>query len=145
MPKKILLLLVKRDGKFTNVVVTGSGHIISADEPEPVGGDNSGPTPYDFLLAALGACKSMTMRMYANHKGFKLDRAEVRLSHSKIHAEDCAECETKKGKVDHIETEINITGDLTEEERQKIFEIAEKCPVHKTITGEIIIDATLKD
>ncbi len=133
------------DGKFTNVVVTGSGHIISADEPEAVGGDNSGPTPYDFLLAALGACKSMTMRMYANHKGFKLDRAEVRLSHSKIHAEDCAECETKKGKVDHIETEINITGDLTEEERQKIFEIAEKCPVHKTITGEIIIDATLKD
>ncbi|MDG1021650.1 MAG: bifunctional alpha/beta hydrolase/OsmC family protein [Emcibacteraceae bacterium] len=133
------------DGKFTNVVVTGSGHIISADEPEPVGGDNSGPTPYDFLLAALGACKSMTMRMYANHKGFKLDRAEVRLSHSKIHAEDCAECETKKGKVDHIETEINITGDLTEEERQKIFEIAEKCPVHKTITGEIIIDTTLKD
>jgi uncharacterized OsmC-like protein/alpha-beta hydrolase superfamily lysophospholipase len=133
------------DGKFTNVVVTGSGHIISADEPESVGGDNSGPTPYDFLLAALGACKSMTMRMYANHKGFKLDRAEVRLSHSKIHAEDCAECETKKGKVDHIETEINITGDLTEEERQKIFEIAEKCPVHKTITGEIIIDTTLKD
>ena len=133
------------DGKFTNVVVTGSGHIISADEPEAVGGDNSGPTPYDFLLAALGACKSMTMRMYANHKGFKLDRAEVRLSHSKIHAEDCAECETKKGKVDHIETEINITGDLTEEERQKIFEIAEKCPVHKTITGEIIIDTTLKD
>lgn len=133
------------DGKFTNVVVTGSGHIISADEPEAVGGDNSGPTPYDFLLAALGACKSMTMRMYAEHKGFNLDRTEVRLSHSKIHAEDCAECETKKGKVDHIETEINITGDLTEEERQKIFEIAEKCPVHKTITGEIIIDATLKD
>lgn len=133
------------DGKFTNLVVTGSGHIISADEPEAVGGDNSGPTPYDFLLAALGACKSMTMRMYAEHKGFNLDRAEVRLSHSKIHAEDCAECETKKGKVDHIETEINITGDLTEEERQKIFEIAEKCPVHKTITGEIIIDATHKD
>jgi len=133
------------DGKFTNVVVTGSGHIISADEPEAVGGDNSGPTPYDFLLAALGACKSMTMRMYAEHKGFNLDSAEVRLSHSKIHAEDCAECETKKGKVDHIETEISITGDLTEEERQKIFEIAEKCPVHKTITGEIIIDATLKD
>lgn len=133
------------DGKFINAVVTGSGHIFSADEPESVGGNNSGPTPYDLLLAALGACKSMTMRMYADHKGFNLDRAEVKLSHSKIHAEDCEECETEKGKVDHIDTEITITGDLTQEERQKIFEIAEKCPVHKTITGEIIIDASLKD
>lgn len=133
------------DGKFTNVVVTGSGHIFSADEPQSVGGDNSGPTPYDLLLAALGACKSMTMRMYANHKGYNLDRAEVKLSHSKIHAEDCSECETEKGKVDHIDTEINITGDLTSEERQKIFEIAEKCPVHRTITSEIIIDAKLQD
>ena len=132
------------DGKFINAVVTGAGHILKADEPESVGGDNTGPTPYDFLLAALGACKSMTMRMYANHKGYNLGRAEVRLSHSKINAEDCAECETEKGKVDHIETEITITGDLTDEERQKIFEIAEKCPVHKTITGEIIIDAKLK-
>lgn len=85
------------------------------------------------------------MRMYADHKGFNLDRAEVKLSHSKIHAEDCEECETEKGEVDHIDTEITITGDLTQEERQKIFEIAEKCPVHKTITGEIIIDASLKD
>lgn len=132
-------------GKFTNAVVTGSGHFLSADEPQSVGGDDTGPTPYDLLLAALGACKSMTMRMYADHKGFKLDTAEVRLTHQKIHADDCAQCETETGKVDHIEADITISGDLTPEERQKIFEIAERCPVHKTITNEVIIKANLKD
>jgi len=131
-------------GKFTNMVVTGAGHSISADEPPSVGGDDTGPTPYDLLLAALGACKSMTMRMYADRKGYKLDRAEVRLSHDKIHAEDCEQCETAAGKVDQIKAEIMITGDLTEDERQKIFEIAERCPVHKTITSEIRIEAELK-
>jgi uncharacterized OsmC-like protein len=131
-------------GKFTNAIVTGSGHLMNADEPPSVGGTDTGPTPYDLLLAALGACKSMTMRMYANHKGYNLDHAEVRLSHDKIHAEDCENCDTKNGKVDHIQAEISISGDLTDEERQKIFEIAEKCPVHRTITSEIIIDAHLK-
>ena len=81
--------------------------------------------------------------MYAEHKGYKLERAEVRLSHDKIHAEDCEKCETKQGKVDQIVTDITISGDLTAEERQKIFEIAERCPVHKTLTGEIIIKANL--
>jgi uncharacterized OsmC-like protein len=131
-------------GKFTNAIVTGSGHFMTTDEPAKVGGDDTGPTPYDLLLSALGACKSMTMRMYAEHKGFKLDHAEVRLSHDKIHAEDCAACETQKGKVDRIQADITIEGDLTEEERQKIFKIAERCPVHKTITSEIIIEANLK-
>lgn len=132
-------------GKFTNTVITGSGHVLSADEPPSVGGDDTGATPYDLLLAALGACKSMTMRMYADRKGFKLDRAEVRLSHDKIHAEDCEQCETETGKVDQIKADITITGDLSEEERQKIFEIAERCPVHRTISSEIIIEAELKD
>jgi len=134
-----------RTGKFTNAVVTGSGHMLIADEPPSVGGDDTGPTPYDLLLAALGACKSMTMRMYADRKGYKLGRAEVRLSHDKIHAEDCEQCETETGKVDRIMTEITISGDLSENERQKIFEIAERCPVHRTMTGEIIIDAVMKD
>ena len=133
-----------RTGKFTNVVVTGSGHVMSADEPLSVGGDDTGATPYDLLLSALGACKSMTMRMYADRKGYKLDRAEVRLSHDKIHVDDCETCETEKGKVDQIKTDISLSGDLSEEERQKIFEIAEKCPVHRTITGEIVIEANLK-
>ena len=130
-------------GKYTNKIETSSGHSLMSDEPKDVGGDNKGPSPYGYLLAALGSCKSMTMRMYAERKGFKLDHVEVRLSHSKIHAEDCEKCETKKGLVDHIQTDITIKGDLTEEERQRIFDIAEKCPVHRTITNEIIIDSSL--
>ena len=131
-------------GKFTNYVVTGTGHSMNGDEPESVGGDNTGPTPYDFLLAAVGTCKSMTMRMYAQRKGYNLERAEVRLSHDKVHAKDCELCETQSGKVDVIDAQISITGDLTEEERQKIFEIAERCPVHRTITSEVVIRAELK-
>lgn len=130
-------------GKFTNYVVTGSGHTFNADEPASVGGDDTGPTPYDLLLAAVGTCKAMTMRMYAQRKGYNLERAEVRLRHDKIHAKDCEECETPSGKVDRIDAEISITGDLTPEERQKIFEIAERCPVHRTITSEVIIRAEL--
>ncbi len=131
-------------GKYTNTVITGSGHALTADEPTSVGGDDTGPTPYDLLLAAVGACKSMTMRMYAERKGYKLDHAEVRLTHEKIHADDCEACETETGKVDQIKADITITGDLSDDERQKIFEIAERCPVHKTITGEIVIEAALK-
>jgi len=131
-------------GKLSNVVVTGSGHVISADEPISVGGDDSGPTPYDFLLAALGTCKSMTMRMYAERKGYKLEHAEVRLSHDKIHAQDCEDCATTNGKIDQIKTEITLKGDLSDEERESIFKIAERCPVHRTMTNEIIIEAKLK-
>ncbi len=130
-------------GKFTNQVVTGTGQRLIADEPPSVGGDDRGPTPYDLLLAALGACKSMTMRLYAERKGYKLARAEVRLSHDKIHAEDCAQCETETGKIDQITTEITLSGELSEAERQKIFNIAARCPVHQTLTGEIILDARL--
>jgi len=132
-------------GKFSNVVVTGSGHILSADEPKRVGGDDSGPTPYDFLLAALGTCKSMTMRMYATRKGYDLERVQVRLSHEKTHAKDCEQCETENGKVDVIDTKISITGNLSEEEKKKIFEIAERCPVHRTITSKVHIKAQLQD
>jgi len=131
-------------GKFTNTIVTGSGHVIVADEPESVGGDDTGATPYDLLLSSLGACKTMTMRMYAERKGYALEHAEVHLSHDKIYAKDCESCETKTGKIDQIKTEITLTGDLSDEERQKVFEIAERCPVHRTITSEIIIEAKLK-
>lgn len=132
-------------GKFANSVVTGSGHLLRADEPASVGGDDTGPTPYDFLLAALGSCKSMTMRMYADHKGYALDHAEVRLSHDRIHAEDCETCATKSGKIDRIKTSIRLKGNLSEDERRKIYEIAERCPVHRTVTGEITIDAELEN
>ncbi len=132
-------------GAYANFVATGSGHAFFADEPENVGGDNSGPSPYDLLLAALGACKSMTMRMYAQRKGFDLERAQVRLSHGRVHAADCEECHSETGRVDVIETRIELSGNLSEEERQRIFQIAEKCPVHRTITGEVLIRARLEE
>ncbi|VAW21071.1 Bll2902 protein [hydrothermal vent metagenome] len=130
-------------GKFANYVVTGSGHVISADEPLSVGGTDSGPSPYDLLLAALGACKSMTMRMYAMRKGYDLKRIEVRLAHDKIHAKHGADCENKSSRIDRIKTEISISGQMSEQERKKVFEIAERCPVHRTITSDIIIEAEL--
>lgn len=130
-------------GRYANVVSVGGRHMLKADEPLSVGGSDSGPTPYDYLLTALGACKSMTMRMYAERKGWPLDRARVTLRHEKIHAEDCETCETENGMVDRIETDIELLGDLTGEQRQKIFEIAERCPVHQTITHEVSMTAKL--
>ena len=132
-------------GKLANTISIGARHSLTADEPATYGGDDTGPTPYDFLLSALGACKSMTMRMYADHKGYPMDRAIVTLRHDKIHAEDCAECETGKGRVDRIETEIEILGDMDTETRQKIAAIAEKCPVHKSLKSEVLIESRLKE
>lgn len=131
-------------GKFANLVSIGGRHTLIADEPASVGGDDTGPTPYDLLLAGLGACKSMTMRMYATHKGFPLDKARVTLTHNKIHANDCATCETQVGKIDKIEAEIEVIGDMDEETRQKIIDIAEKCPVHRTLHSEVLIETRSK-
>ncbi|MBO6948315.1 MAG: OsmC family protein [Rhodospirillales bacterium] len=130
-------------GRYANIVSVGGRHMLKADEPLSVGGNDSGPTPYDYLLTALGACKSMTMRMYAERKGWPLDRARVTLRHEKIHAEDCETCETEKGMVDLIEADIELLGELTDEQRQKIFEIAERCPVHQTLTHEVSMTAKL--
>ena len=127
-----------RNGKFQNAVAIGPHHLL-ADEPHSANGDDSGPGPYDFLLTALGACKSMTMRMYADRKSFPLERATVTLNHSKIHAQDCAECETKDGMLDQIEVAIGLDGPLDPDQRQRILEIADKCPVHRTLTSEIRI------
>ncbi len=112
---------------------------MAADEPRSAGGDDTGPGPYDFLLAALGACKSMTMRMYADRKSFPLERATVTLNHSKIYAKDCAECETRDGMLDQIEVAIGLEGPLDADQRKRILEIADKCPVHRTLTSEIRI------
>lgn len=115
-----------------------SGHELVADEPQPIG-NGTGPAPYDLLLSALGACTSMTMRMYADRKDWPLEQVTVELQHSRIHARDCAECETESGMVDRIERAITVEGDLTREQRNRLLEIADRCPVHRTLTSEIDI------
>jgi putative redox protein len=127
-----------RDSKFQQTILTGP-HRLLADEPVSAGGEDSGPGPYDFLLASLGACTSMTMRLYADRKSLPLERVTVTLQHQKIHAEDCAECETRTGMLDQIDRVIAMEGALDAEQRQKLMEIADKCPVHRTLTSEIRI------
>jgi uncharacterized OsmC-like protein/alpha/beta superfamily hydrolase len=130
-----------RRGLFQQEVVAGR-HRLVADEPEAAGGLDSGPGPYDLLLAALGACTSMTLRLYADRKGLPLKRTLVRLRHGKIYAADCAECETKEGMIDRIERVITFEGDLDREQRARLIEIADKCPVHRTLTSEVDILTT---
>ncbi len=120
---------------FTQGIVVGP-HQLTADEPKDVGGDDEGPTPYDLLLASLGSCTSITVTMYAQRKSWPLQDVTVRIRHSRIHAEDCAECETKEGKIDRIELDIEFAGPLSSEQRSKLLEIAKKCPVHRTLTSE---------
>jgi putative redox protein len=127
-----------RDSKFQQSISVGP-HRLVADEPVAAGGEDTGPGPYDLLLAGLGACTSMTMRLYADRKSLPLERTTVTLRHSKIHAEDCAECETKQGMLDQIERVIAMEGALDAEQRKKLMEIADKCPVHRTLTSEIRI------
>src|SRR5438132_3294945 len=127
-----------RNSKFQQTVSIGP-HRMLADEPVAAGGEDSGPGPYDFVLAGLGACTSMTMRLYADRKSLPLERVTVTLKHSKIHAEDCAECETKAGMLDQIERVIAMEGNLDTEQRKKLMEIADKCPVHRTLTSEVHI------
>jgi uncharacterized OsmC-like protein/alpha-beta hydrolase superfamily lysophospholipase len=127
-----------RASKFQQTVTVGP-HRLTADEPVAAGGQDTGPGPYDFLLTGLGACTSMTMRMYADRKSLPLDRVTVTLKHGKIHAKDCEECETREGMLDQIEREIAMEGGLDDEQRRKLMEIADKCPVHRTLHSEIRI------
>jgi putative redox protein len=123
--------------------ITVGQHQLTADEPVPAGGTDQGPNPYDLLCAALGACTSMTLALYARRKQFSLKAVTVRLRHSKIHAEDCKTCETKAGMLDRIEREIQLEGELNNEQRQALLNIANKCPVHRTLTSEIDIQSWL--
>ncbi|WP_439393601.1 bifunctional alpha/beta hydrolase/OsmC family protein [Bradyrhizobium sp. PMVTL-01] len=136
-PRKVLVQETRKS-KFNQLVTVGPHHLV-ADEPKAAGGEDAGPGPYDFLLAGLGACTSMTMRLYADRKSLPLDRVTVTLKHSKIYAKDCAECETREGMLDQIERDIAIDGALDAEQRKKLMEIADKCPVHRTLTSEIRI------
>ena len=137
--------MVVRTERGFRTDITVRGHELIADEPESVGGTGMGPDPYDYLLAALGSCTSMTIRMYADRKRWPLESVVVRLKHQKIHAEDCRECETKSGKVDIIEREIELIGPLDKEQRERLLEIANRCPVHRTLHSEIVVRSILRD
>jgi uncharacterized OsmC-like protein/pimeloyl-ACP methyl ester carboxylesterase len=139
MPKDTgVVVRETRAGRFQQEIKAGR-HRLIADEPIEVGGLDSGLGPYDLVLAGLGACTSMTLRLYAERKGLPLDRVTVRLGHSRIHAVDCENCETKEGMLDHIDRAITLTGNLNEDQRKRLLEIADMCPVHRTFTSEIDI------
>jgi uncharacterized OsmC-like protein len=128
---------------FVQEIVAG-GHRLASDEPVSVGGADTGPTPYDLLLAALGSCTSMTVAVYARRKVWPLESVTVGLAHTRIHAEDCANCETKEGMLDRIDVVIQLEGALTDEQRQRLLEIAGRCPVHRTLQSEIEIRSRLE-
>jgi putative redox protein len=129
-------------GTFAQQIAAGR-HRLKGDEPDGAGGTDTGPSPYDFLLAALGSCTSMTVGMYAREKNWPLERVTVWLRHSKIYAADCSECETRDGMLDRIERDVRFEGPLSAEQHSRLLEIANKCPVHRTLTSEINIRTRL--
>jgi uncharacterized OsmC-like protein/alpha/beta superfamily hydrolase len=135
----LVLVRETHGGKYQQDILTGP-HRLLADEPVKVGGLDSGPGPYDFLLAGLGACTSMTIRLYADFRKIPLENVSVRLSHGKIHAKDCETCDTKVSMVDHIDRAITLEGPLDGEQRKRLMEIADKCPVHRTLESKIDIN-----
>jgi len=132
------------EGRFQQHVLA-AGHSLIADEPAAVGGLGSGPGPYDLLLAALGTCTAMTIRMYARHKQLPLEHVTVRLAHQRIHARDCEDCETRDGQIDEITRQIELRGELSAEQRQRLLEIADRCPVHRTLHSEIRVRTALAE
>jgi putative redox protein len=127
-------IVVTNEAGLTQQIRSGPYQML-ADEPVEVGGGGLGPSPYELLLAGLGACTSMTLRLYARRKGWDLERIVVRLRHYRVHAKDCVDCETKRAFIDRIERDIELTGNLTEEQKARLRVIAESCPVHRTLTS----------
>ena len=132
-------VVVTSQKNLQNEVRYGAGHSFTTDEPLALGGDDAGPDPYTLLLAALGSCISMTVNLYARRKGWPVETVTVRLRQNRLHEKDCEECSNKDGFIHHIERSVSLTGDLTDEQRARLLEIAHKCPVHKTLTSKIVI------
>jgi uncharacterized OsmC-like protein len=137
-----LVVVRGEKGDFRQRIEAGR-HQFVVDEPSAVGGHDEGPTPYDLLAAALGACTSITLQMYAKQKGWPLEGVEIRLQHDKIHARDCADCETKDGRLDRIQRTIVLRGPLDDAQRARLLEIANRCPVHRTLASEIHVVTVL--
>lgn len=129
---------------FLKQHITAGNHELIADEPREAGGTDAGPDPYSYLLAALGACTSMTLQLFARRKQWPLEQVTVRLHNDRIHAADCNNCSTTEGMIDRIERVISLTGPLTDEQKTRLLEIANKCPLHRTITSEISIISSLE-
>jgi putative redox protein len=136
-------VMVSGEGSMFEQQIAVGPHRLKSDEPKSVGGSDTGPSPYDFLLAALGSCTSMTVGMYARKKNWPLERVTVWLRHSKIYGADCSECETKEGMLDRIERDVRFEGPLTAEQHSRLLEIANKCPMHRTLTSGINIRTRL--
>lgn len=142
MPDTIVEVAETLTGRYMQSGKAGR-HVLTLDEPAAAGGNDAGPGPYDLLLLSLGACTSMTIRMYAELKKLPLKQVRVRLVHRKIHAQDCKDCATKEGKVDEIVREIQLEGDLTDAQRERMLEIARRCPVAQTLQSEIKVRSRL--
>lgn len=140
--KDEVIVVERGDGKFTQMMLDGE-HVLLADEPRDIGGDDRGPSPYRLLLMALGACTSMTLRLYAARKGWPVERIMVRLRHFRDYAADCKDCEDKNVALERIERIIELEGDLDDAQHRKLLEIAEKCPVHRTLESRVKIDSRL--
>jgi putative redox protein len=138
-----VVAVTRKDGYLTEI--RARGHALVADEPEDVGGDDTGPTPYELLGAALGACTTMTLRMYADRKGWPLEQVEARLVHSRVHADDEAQCEDQDVRLDRLDRTLRLSGPLSDEQRARLVGIADRCPVHRTLTAGVRISTTIEE
>lgn len=141
--KKIVHAHLPKNEHFTTTLTAGSHELVS-DEPVSVdGGKDQGPDPYDYLLMSLGSCTVMTIKMYVKHKGWEIEDVYMELRHNKRHDEDCEQCEDPKSKIDVIEKEVIVKGDLSDEQLDRILDISKKCPVHRTLMGDIDIKSSI--
>ena len=131
--------------RFAVTVSSAGGQVVLADEPATAGGDDLGPSPYELLLASLGACTAMTLRLYADRKGWPVERITVRLKHFRDYAADCKDCDDKKVQIERIERVIDVEGDLDDSQHLRLLEIAEKCPVHRTLESRVKIESRLAE